>query len=212
MKWNLILPAIDAIGIPNGNGAPTGTPPFNGARYRDNLTGVIWLGRNVLNFNNDTSITLPSTITSSRVYCKIWHNDPAPVAMRPFLTNTAYTSRVIRSQTTGFVNATNTPNLMQINGSTVANNSTDFTANQWSTFNLGFSSVILPTDIIGRRSGAQGFIGRIVDIGFEASGSLTDFFAIDEGSGTTIIDSAGGQNGTLTIGSGSWELTWVPQN
>lgn len=194
-----------------GAGEPVGSPSKVGQKYLDTLTGIIWLGRNVLNFNNDTSITLPSTITSSRVYCKIWHNDPAPSAMRPLLTNTAYTSRVIRSQTTGFVNATNTPNLVQINGSSVANNTTDFPANQWGTFNLGFSSVILPTDIIGRRSGAQGFIGRIVDIGFEASGSLTDFFAIDEGSGTTIIDSAGGQNGTLSIGSGSWELVWVPQ-
>lgn len=194
-----------------GAGAPSGTPLFNGIEYVDTVTGTRWLGRNVLNFNNDTFITLPSTITASRVTMRVWHNDPAPAALRPLLTNAAYTSRVIRSQTTGFINSTNTSNLTQINGTSVSNNSTDTPANQWSTVVVGFATPVLPTDIIGRRAGLQGFIGRIADVTFEANGVKTNSYSINDGS-TTIIDSVSGQNATLTLGSGSWELVWMPMD
>lgn len=205
------LEAISAVleeTIFSGAGAPSGTPPYIGAVYVDTTTGTQYVGRNVLNFNNDTSIAI-SSIFCDRVALKIWHNDPAPGAMRPFLSNAAYTSRSIRSQTTGFVNSTNSPTLTQINGASVGNNTADFPANQWSTLNLTFSGNAFEVTSIGRRPSAQGLIGRMASIEMYSSGALARSYSIDD-NGTTIIDSVSGQNGTLTIGSGSWQLDWVP--
>jgi hypothetical protein len=94
---------------------------------------------------------------------------------------------------------------------TVGNNSTDFTANQWSTLNLTFSGNVFEVTSIGRRPAAQGLIGRMASVEMYVSGALTRNYSIDE-NGTTIIDSVSGQNGTLTIGAGSWQLDWVPLN
>lgn len=203
-----LVAILEEVGL-KGSGPPSGTPPRAGLIYTDTSNGVRYLSRNALNFNNDTAIAIPS-IFCDRVTLKIWHNDPAPPAMRPFLSNAAYTSRAIRSQTTGFVNTTNSPTT-QINGVTVGNNSTDFTANQWSTLNLTFAGNVFEVTSIGRRPAAQGLIGRMASVEMYVSGALARNYSIDE-NGTTIIDSVSGQNGTLTIGAGSWQLDWVPLN
>jgi hypothetical protein len=194
----------------SGEGDPNaviGAPTQAGLIYTNTLNGQRFLSRNALNFNNDTSITIPS-ILCDRVTLKIWHNDPAPSAMRPFLSNAGYTSRSIRSQTTGFVNTTNSPTT-QINGASVANNSTDFPANQWSTLNVSFSGNVFEVTSIGRRPSAQGLIGRLASIEMYSSGVLARNYSIDD-NGVGIVDSVSGQNGSLTIGSGSWQLDWVP--
>ena len=201
----------DSAAIEKGSGAPVGTPSRAGLMYLDTLTGTMYLSRNALFFNADTIINLPSTVTADKINMWMLQNDPAPAVMRPFLVSTGYTQRVIRAVTTGNIDSTAALTSMLINGVSVPDNSTDLPLNTWSTLELNYNSPFFPTNHIGRRPTLQGYIGPIANVEFRLSGSLLASYAIDEGSGTTILDGSGnGLDATLDIGSGSWSLSWVP--
>lgn len=212
MKWNLILPAIDEIPIIRGAGVPTGTPPFNGARYLNTTTGVIWLGRNVLTAQSNTNIAFPTASTARAVTFRFKHNDPSPSVLRQFHNaNGSPVNRLalVRSATTGNITASGlTPSQIVLDGATITSGTTNPSANEWHKISLSYTS-----DGAIDRIFNLSYIGEICDFVVSDASSVARNFAIDEGSGSTIIDSSGnGQNGTLTLGSGSWELTWVPQN
>lgn len=214
MKWNLILPAIDEIPIIRGAGVPSGTPPFNGARYLDTTTGVVYLGRNVLNFGVGTFISIPE-VSARTVILKAWHNDPNPPSSRVIYGHSASPAdprSLSRAVTTGFVIATGSPlSSLVIDGVSVSNNSTTMPTAVWSNL-VDVRSSDGTFDTISRNAGSR-YLGRLADFQILGAGdALLRSYSIDEGSGTAIIDSVSGQNGTLTLGSGSWELTWVPQN
>lgn len=215
MKWNLILPAIDGIPIIRGTGVPSGTPPFNGARYLDTTTGVIWLGRNVLNFNV-SAIAIPQQDLVRKVITQFWHNDPSPSANRLLYGQSAFVADRFGAQrlaTSGNINTSGSlaGNVFVLDGATIANGTTNPSANAWHSLTQS-TSVVGKIDTIS--SVSLGYLGRIANVQILGAGDvLLASYAIDEGTGTTIIDSSGnGKNGTLTLGSGSWELTWVPQN
>lgn len=197
-----------------GAGVPSGTPPFNGARYLDTTTGVVYLGRNVLNFNTSASILTPTIFGVRRVAVRFWHNDPSPSAIRQLWDGTeTLQTRARREATTGNLNGVSSISSQALDGATITNNAVNPSASVWHTYTLTSSSD-RQFGFIGRtNAGGLLWSGRIADVQVLGAGDvLLASYAIDEGSGTTIIDSVGGQNGTLTLGSGSWELTWVPQN
>lgn len=214
MKWNLILPAIDEVPIIRGAGVPTGTPPFNGARYLDTTTGVTWLGRNVLNFNTSAGIVTPTIVGVRRVAVRFWHNDPSPSAIRQLWDGTeTLQTRARREATTGNLNGVSSVLTQALDGATIANNAVNPSASVWHTYTVTASSDRQFGFIGQTNGGGLRWSGRIADVQVLGAGDvLLASYAINEGSGSTIIDSVSGQNGTLTIGSGSWELTWVPQN
>lgn len=216
MKWNLILPAIDEIPIIRGAGVPSGAPPFNGARYLDTTTGVVYLGRNVLNFNN-SRIDTPTITGVRKVNLQFWHNDPTPAAFRTLHDGlsgdaTALLMLVERASTTGNINFS-TGLTCVLDGVGISNNTTNPSASAWHSLATTSGTDRKIARIGSNRTNGANYLGRLASVQIlGASDVLLASYAIDEGAGTTIIDSVSGQNGTLTIGSGSWELTWVPQN
>lgn len=216
MKWNLILPAIDEIPIIRGAGVPTGTPPFNGARYLDTTTGVVYLGRNVLNFNN-SRIDLPTIAGVREVQIRFWHNEPSPSQFRTLhdgLSGDATSLLMLaeRASTTGNLSFATSLTAV-LDGASISNNTTNPSSSVWHTLNTISTTDRKLTRIGSNRTNGANYLGRIADVRALGAGDvLLASYAINEGSGATIIDSVSGQNGSLTLGSGSWILDWVSQN
>lgn len=71
-------------------------------------------------------------------------------------------------------------------------------------------SAAMSSFIIGAGGAGENFIGYIREfIIRNAAGVIIHRWKIDDNS-ATIVDSVGGQNGTLTIGTGAWEATTTP--
>jgi hypothetical protein len=80
------------------------------------------------------------------------------------------------------------------------------------TATVGVTGTSLGPWRIGSRVGGNGWVGYIKDFKiYDAVDTLTNHWVIDDNvaDGGTILDIVGGTNGTLTLGSGSWE-DWPP--
>ena len=76
---------------------------------------------------------------------------------------------------------------------------------QTSTVSVGTTG--LNTDLLIGKRGSDGWVGIIADFKvFDNLGALQNHWVIDDDviDGGTIVDVAGGQDGILTLGSGSW--------
>lgn len=210
MKWHLIIPAIDEIPIIRGAGVPSGTPPFNGARYLDTTTGVVWLGRNVFDAVITSNIAFPVVSDARKITFRFWHNEASPVAVRQFHNSSggqANRAGLTRTATTGLINAVGaTPSQIVLDGAVIANNSTNPSANSWHKIVVDYS-----TDSILDRVFNANYVGRIADFQIENASGLVRSYAIDDNS-NTLVNGVGGNNATLTPAGGSWSLQWVPQN
>lgn len=198
-----------------GTGAPVGTPSRAGLRYLDTTTGLLYLSRNVLNFNN-TAIAIPQQDLVRKVSIQFWHNEPSPSANRLFYGHSAFVADRFgaqRTATTGTITSSGglTGNGFFLDGVSIGNGATNPSANVWHSFTQ-VTSVVGKTNTISI-SGAVSHIGKIASVQiFGASDLLLASYAIDEGTGngSTIYDSSGnGNHGTLTLGSGSWGLEWM---
>ena len=200
-----------------GSGAPVGTPSRAGLRYLDTTTGLLYLSRNVLNFNN-SYIATPAITGVRKVNLQFWHNDPAPSATRSMfsgLNGDAIENFILayRNSTTGYITNVGVVGItFELNGVAIANNAVNPTANFWSSLKVSADTDRKLSRIGSNAGSTNTWLGKIANVQILGAGDvLLAQYAIDEGSGTTIIDSSGnGQNGTLTLGSGVWQLDWVP--
>ena len=191
-----------------------GAPSRAGLRYKDTTTGLLYLSRNVLNFNN-TAIAIPQQDLVRKINIQFWHNDPSPSANRLFYGQSAFVADRFgaqRTATTGNITSSGglTGNAFTLDGAPIASGAVNPSANVWHRLTQS-TSVVGKTDTISV-SGAVSYLGKIANVQIlGASDVLLANYSIDEGTGTTIFDSSGnGRNGTLTLGSGNWELSWVP--
>ena len=195
-----------------GIGPPVGQPTRVGQKYIDTTTGTQYVGRNVLNFNTSAGIVTPTFFGVRRVEAQFWHEDPTPTAIRQLWDGTeTVQTRARRESTTGNLNAVAGFGLLILDGVTIASNTVNPSTSVWHSYIQNQTSD-RQFGFIGRTNGGGlRWSGRIANVRVYGAGdALLASYAIDEGSGTTIIDSVSGQNGTLTLGSGSWQLDWVP--
>jgi hypothetical protein len=204
-----------------GDGDPTsvlGAPTRAGLRYTDTSNGTRYLSRNVLISAispSATNIVLPELASVRRIDFKFKHNDANPAANRQMVNQNAGLANrtaVSRLSTSSNISCTGNPVTQVIlDGSSIPNNTGGAVAdvaNVWHTLSVRYSADGSLNRIFNNSN-----IGQIADFSIYGVGdTLLASYAIDEGSGTTIIDSVSGQNGTLTLGSGSWQLDWVPIN
>jgi hypothetical protein len=206
------LDAISAVleeTIFSGAGAPSGTPPYIGAVYVDTTTGTQYVGRNVFDAQSNSNLALPTISNARSVSFKFKHNDPSPASLRQFHNATGSPPTrlaVFRQATSGLLTTSGvSPSQILLDGVSISSGTTNPSANVWHTLQLDY-----PSDGILDRIFNLSYIGQIADFAISDSVGLARSYSINEGSGTTIIDSVSGQNGTLTLGSGSWQLDWVP--
>lgn len=199
-----------------GLGAPSGTPSRAGLRYLDTTTGLMYLSRNVLNFNG-SSIATPVITGVHRVNLQFWHNDPNPNTGRVLHDGLngdggallIYASRAV---TTGFISNATVGTTFVLDGASIASDTVNPSASTWHTLTTNSTTGRKLTRIGSNRTNALNYLGRIANVQIlGASDVLLAQYAIDEGSGTTIFDRSGnGLHSTLDIGTGSWVLGWVP--
>jgi hypothetical protein len=212
-----LVAILEEVGL-KGSGPPSGTPPRAGLIYTDTTNGTRYLSRNVLDLNNSSFITLPTLSNVQKVEFKFFTSQTTISTFQPYFEWSLGDADRINLERRGdtsnlsFVNST-----AVLNGSSISNNVTNPTANLWNRIALtSVGGVPKKLDLIGRGTNANSTRRsqvRIADFRVLGTGdTLLASYSIDEGSGTAIIDSVSGQNGTLTLGSGSWQLDWVPLN
>lgn len=199
-----------------GIGPPVGQPTRVGQKYIDTTTGTQYVGRNVLTSAispSATNIVLPEFTAVRRIDFKFKHNDSNPTTTRQFAnqnTGVANRTAISRQATSSNISCTgNAVSQIFLDGASISNNAGGAVANVanvWHTLSVRYSADGALNRIFNNSN-----IGQVADfLVYGAGDVLLASYSINEGSGTTIIDSVSGQNGTLTLGSGSWQLDWVP--
>ena len=194
-----------------------GTPSRAGLRYLDTTTGVMYLSRNVLNFNNSAFISLPLLTGVRSVEMQFYTPDATIATSQPYFDQgVADANRINLERRGDNSNLACVNSAATLNGVAISNNSTNPPANVWNKIVINpIGGVDKQFDYICRGTNAtstrRANIRACNVIARGAGNVLLASYAINEGSGTAIIDSSGnGLNGTLTLGSGAWILDWVP--
>jgi hypothetical protein len=192
-----------------GSGPPSGTPSRSGLIYTDTSSGVRYLSRNVFNATDSSVLALPTVSVVRSISIQFKSAEVIPAALRQFhnaIGNPPTRCSFVRAATTGFLTTGGlAPSLITYDGATITSGTVNPTANVYHRVRLDY-----PSDGIVDRVFNFAYFGQICNVQIGGVGGPLRSYSIDEGSGTNIIDSVSGQNGTLTIGSGSWQLDWVP--
>jgi hypothetical protein len=208
-----LVAILEEVGL-KGSGPPSGTPPRAGLIYTDTTDGTRYLSRNVLNFSGSAYVMIPSVTNARSVKFRFKTSNLTPSATAPFTDGTApnlYTA--LASGNARIIGSANTQ--LNFNGVNITSNTTTPSSGLWnSLISTATDSVDRQVSRVGVNAALTFKIDALVaDVQiFGAGDVLLRSYSINEGSGTTINDSVSGQNGTLTIGSGSWQLDWVPLN
>jgi hypothetical protein len=179
----------------------------------DTTTGLLYFSRNVLNFNG-SSISIPAVTNARKINLQFWHNMPSPASTDTFYTHSAIPANrfgLIRTVTSGNISTRGSASTqLLLDGVVIANDAVNPSAGTWHSISDTRSiDSQVNTISFGVPDSWDGRLANVQILG--ASEVLLANYAINEGTGTTIFDSSGnGQNGSLTLGSGNWQLDWVP--
>jgi hypothetical protein len=212
LEWMLADPSIIVV----NSIASLGTPSASGLTVLELSTNKVYRSRNVLTAAispSATNIALPEFTSVRRIDFKFKHNDANPAANRQMVNqNAGLANRTAVSRLAISSNISCTGNAVTqviLDGSSIPNNTGGAVAdvaNVWHTLSVRYGADGSLNRIFNNTN-----IGQIADFSiYGGDDVLLASYPIEEGAGTTIIDSVSGQNGTLTIGTGSWQLDWVP--